>query len=77
MICKTLDVYILSDGPSISKARERRRAAKTPRKSKRMAARLDGHGSGEVENSKSVSERLVCLINDQQIFGNTTKQDDR
>ena len=48
---------VVSDGPTNSKARERRRAAKTPRKSKRMAARLDGHSSGEVESSKSVSER--------------------
>ena len=48
---------VVSDGPTNSKARERRRASKTPRKSKRMAARLDGHSSGEVESSKSVSER--------------------
>jgi hypothetical protein len=33
------------------------RGVKTPRKSKRMAARLDGLGSTDVDSSKSLSER--------------------
>ncbi|XP_052267310.1 katanin-interacting protein-like isoform X2 [Dreissena polymorpha] len=33
-------------------------SAKTPRKSKRMGARLDGHSSAEVDSSRSVSESM-------------------
>ncbi|XP_060552512.1 katanin-interacting protein-like isoform X2 [Ruditapes philippinarum] len=44
------------DGPGKGHMPGKMRGVKTPRKSKRMAARLDGLGSTDVDSSKSLSE---------------------
>ncbi|XP_045212183.2 katanin-interacting protein-like isoform X2 [Mercenaria mercenaria] len=44
------------DGPTKGSTPSKHRGVKTPRKSKRMAARFDAHGSTDVDSSKSLSE---------------------
>jgi len=52
---------VSSDGPSRGSQPAKRRGLKTPKKSKRMAARFDGHSSAEVDTSRSVTDRLVMI----------------
>ncbi|KAL5018794.1 hypothetical protein ScPMuIL_004516 [Solemya velum] len=42
----------------VPKMPTKQKGVKTPRKSKRMAAKLDGHSSTEVDNSKSISDSV-------------------
>ncbi|KAL4239443.1 hypothetical protein ACF0H5_000258 [Mactra antiquata] len=53
-----MDKYRSTDGPTKGSTPAKQKGVKTPRKSKRMAAKLDGHSSTEVESSRSVSESV-------------------